>query len=98
MDCRISGSCWLRISASFVAFDCLAAILAADFIILFFVISSQNPRTEPGFLALLLYCLGMVYFTFFQKILALSSARLHKVTNGYGAWKRDIENCVYELH
>ena len=88
----------MRSSVSCFAVDCLAAILAADFIILFFVISVQNPRTSFGNPALRWYLLGMVYFTFFQKILALSSARLHKVTNGYRAWKRDIENCVYELH
>ncbi len=88
----------MRSSVSSFAVDCLAAIFAAEFIILFFVISVQNPRTFFGNPALRWYLLGMVYFTFFQKILALSSTRLHKVTNGYGAWKRDIENCVYELH
>ena len=56
-------------SVSLTADDCLAAILAAELIILFFVISSQNPRTDPGFLALRLYCLGMVFLLFFKKTL-----------------------------
>ena len=52
--------------------DCLAAIFAAELIILFFVISVQNPRTSFGNPALRWYLLGMVYFTFFQKNLDLS--------------------------
>lgn len=54
IDCLIAGSECLRSSASALAFDCLAAILAADLIILFLVISSQNPFTLPGFRVLLL--------------------------------------------
>ena len=52
------------ISASFVAFDCLAAIFAADLIILFFVISVQNPRISAGNPALRLYCFGMLFHFF----------------------------------
>ena len=54
------GSAFAISRASASAFDCFDAILAADLIILFFVISSQNPLTEFGFFRLL-YMRGIFF-------------------------------------
>ena len=52
-ELRIVGSNFAISRASASEFDCLAAILAAELIILFLVISSTKPLTELGFLRLL---------------------------------------------